>query len=69
MSLQFDLPEGIQRFAALPIIFQHHIIHHQNVVEINRHPILLHQDAKAVPFTDGIVGDDRRVFGVFLIVV
>ena len=69
MLLQLDRPFRWQRFAAVPVVLQRDVVHHQFAVELYCHLVALHRDVEGVPFADGFVDELEGVFafGIFVV--
>ena len=69
MALELDLLNGEDRPAAVPIVLKRGIIDDKLAVQPYRHLLSDHLDAERIPRPDLVVGDDKSLVGVLLVVV
>ena len=55
MGLELNGACGEDRPAAIPVIFQRDMVHHQFPVQPNRDNAVDHDDVERVPFANGII--------------
>ena len=69
VALQLDLSDRVDGLAALPVVFQGHVVDDQFAVE--RHPDLVadHFDVEGVPLADGLVDHLQRIVRIDFIVI
>src|SRR5438094_4086123 len=68
VRLEFDLAARVNRFIAFPVVFHSDIVHHQLVIEIDRHFVADHENIEMVPLARKIVRHLQWVVGILLIV-
>jgi len=66
--LKLDLPARVDRLLALPVVLQRHVVHDENVVQIDGDALADHEDAERVPLAGRAVGDVERLARVLLVV-
>ena len=69
MALELDLLNREDRLGAIPVVLKRGVVHDKLAVQPHRHLLANHLDAERIPRTDLVVGDDKSLVGVLLVVV
>jgi hypothetical protein len=66
--LQLDRTSRIDRFVALPVVFEDYVVDHELVVQLYGDVVAHHLDVERIPLAGGFVGANGRLARVFLVI-